>query len=261
MIGPKRLLEGDGTELERILLASGRAARPSSLAKWRTLVLFVLMGIGAMSRARAAAVLGAKARAWMVAQWLALGVGTAAVGWVAVQARVHSPRPPVSEIASTPGMPAASRSRVDPPWLEPSPSSLAVAESETPSPDTPVAPSNPEREPQVSVRPKRGAAVVSAPGVVERSTVGRSIASEIQELDRAREALASGEPRRAIERLDRYDRLFPKGALQQEGLRLRIEAVAANGERAAARSLARRFEALYPDSTQSERLKSLVKDP
>jgi hypothetical protein len=116
MIGPKRLLEGDGTELERILLASGRAARPSSPAKWRTLVLFVLMGIGAVSRARAAAVLGAKARAWMVAQWLALGVGTAAVGWVAVQTRVHSPRPPVTEIAS-PGMPAASKSRVDPPWL------------------------------------------------------------------------------------------------------------------------------------------------
>jgi hypothetical protein len=261
MIGPKRLLEGDGTELERTLLASGRAARPSSPGKWRTLVLFVLMGVGAMSKARAAAVLGAKARAWAIAQWLALGVGTAAVGWAAVQTRVHvSAHPLVSEVASIPGTPAASKSRALPPRLETSPSSLAVAESDSPSSDAPVASTSPEREPLVSLRPKRGAAVVPAPGG-ERSAGLPSIAAEIQELDRAREALAAGEPRRAIERLDRYDRLFPKGALQQEGLRLRIEAVAANGERAAARSLAQRFETLYPGSTQSERLKSLVKDP
>jgi outer membrane protein assembly factor BamD (BamD/ComL family) len=89
----------------------------------------------------------------------------------------------------------------------------------------------------------------------------RSIASEVDELDRVREALGAGEPRRAIDRLVRYDRLFPQGTLREEALRLRIEAAVTAGERATARSLAQRFQALYPDSTHSERLKALVREP
>jgi hypothetical protein len=90
---------------------------------------------------------------------------------------------------------------------------------------------------------------------------GASLGGEIQELDRARGALAAGDAHGALGALDRYDRAFPKGALQQEALRLRVEALVAANDRAAARSLANRFRSLYPNSTYAKRLNSLVNEP
>jgi hypothetical protein len=241
MIHPKRLLEGDGTEIERLLLQSGRAARPNRRPKWRTGALFFLVGIGTFSKAQALALLGAKARAWTVAHWLALGVGASAAGWAAVHAQTDVV--PVAVIA------------VADPVDHRSPAALARDESPPvvaqplPAPLAPPAP-----------RARRSATSAMAPPVGE-PPAERSIANEIEELDRARAALATGEAKRAIDRLNRYDRLFPRGTLREEALRLRIEAVVTTGDRATARSLAQRFHALYPDSTHSDRLKALVKEP
>jgi hypothetical protein len=264
MIHPKRLLEGDGTELERLLLASGRAARPNPRAKWRTGILVFFMGIGTISKAQAVALLGAKARAWTVAQWLALGVGTGAAGWVAVHAKADVPPDPVMAVADPPlrRIPAAPISRDEPPSVLaqplPAPPLLNGVES---SASPPLVARTPVPAPPAVSRPKRSASLATASTVVEPSTAERSIASEIEELDRAREALGTSGPKRAIDRLNRYDRLFPQGTLREEALRLRIEAAVILGERATARSLAQRFQGLYPDSTHSERLKALVRDP
>jgi len=241
MIHPKRLLEGDGTEIERLLLKSGRAARPSRRTKWRTGALFFLMGIGTISKAQAVAVLGAKVRAWTIAHWLALGVGAGAAGWVAVHAKTDVAPVPVITVADPIDhrIPAAGSRDESPP---------VVAEP-LPAPLPPLAP-----------RARRSATSAMAPPV-GAPPAERSIANEIEELDRAREALGTGEAKRAIDRLNRYDRLFPRGTLREEALRLRIEAVVTTGDRATARSLAQRFQALYPDSTHSDRLKALVKEP
>ena len=254
MIHPKRLLEGEGTEMERLLLASGRAARPSPRAKWRTGILFVLVSIGTVSKAHAVALLGAKARAWTVAQWLALGVGTGAAGWVAVRANV--PPDPVAvvdpvarRVPAAPSLHHAQPRVVAPP--EPAPAPVNVEAAPRLEARTQV-----QAPPTVS-RSKRAAAIAAA----DAPAAERSIASEIDELDRARAALGGGEAKRAIDRLNRYDRTFPQGTLREEALRLRIEALVSNGERATARTLAQRFRALYPDSTHSERLKALVRDP
>ena len=255
MIHPKRLLDGEGTEMERLLLASGRAARPSTRAKWRTGILFVLVSIGTVSKAHAVALLGAKARAWTVAQWLALGVGTGAAGWVAVQANV--PPDPVAVVD-----PVARRVPAAPSLHHEQPRVVAAPEP-APLPANVI-----EAAPRLEVRtqvqaPPTGSRSkrAAAPAVVDAPAAERSIASEIDELDRARAALGTGEPRRAIDRLNRYDRSFPQGTLREEALRLRIEALVSNGERATARTLAQRFRALYPESAHSERLKALVRDP
>jgi hypothetical protein len=257
MIQPKRLLDGEGTDVERILLASGRAARPSARAKWRTGILFALVGIGTVSKAHAVALLGAKIRALTVAQWLALGASTGAAGWVAVHAKADVTHDPVIAMVdhAPRRVPAAPSVHVEAPRVAaPEPDALAARGVEAPA-------SNQARSsvqaPPTASRPKRSA----TPAVLDAPVTERSIASEVDELDRARAALGSGEPKRAIERLNRYDRSYPQGMLREEALRLRIEAMVSAGERASARSLAQRFQARYPDSTHSDRLKALVREP
>jgi hypothetical protein len=259
MIHPKRLLDGDGTELERLLLASGRAARPNKRAKWRTGIVFFLMGIGTVSKAHAVALLGAKVRAWTIAQWLALGVGTGAAGWLAVQAKADMPEPVVA-VAVTDARP-----RRIPHAPSPRDESLPIAPQAEPAPANVVERSSPiDARTAAPVSPavprtKRGS--LAAAKAAEPPVSERSIASEIDELDRARDALAAVEPKRALDRLSRYERQHPQGALREEALRLRIEALVSSGDRKTARAFALRFQALYPDSTHSERLKALVREP
>ena len=193
-----------------------------------------------------------KVRAWTVAQWLAIGVGTGAAGWVAVHAKADVPQDaPVAVVNRTPRrIPAAPSFHDAQPRVVPSPEPApALVEARMP-----VQASTPSRA-------KRGTPLAAAPAAVDAPVAERSIASEIEELDRARAALGAGESKRAIDRLNRYDRMFPQGTLRDEALRLRIEALVSNGERATARTLAQRFRGLYPDSPHTERLKALVRDP
>jgi hypothetical protein len=255
---PKRLLDGGGTELERLLLASGRAERPSSRAKWRTALLFFLVNVGVVSRVKGAAFLGSGARAWTFAHWfaLSLGVGAAALGAAHLRTAAGDR---VGTSQSPSKSPSLSASPLALALVEPSPSAISL-ESAAPPPAIPNINAPPSPLPSRS-HGSAGSRVVPASPSVEAPSAGTSIASEIRELEVARQALASGTPRPAIDRLDRYDRQFPKGALQQEALRLRIEAMQAAGDPSAARSLARKFRALYPDSAHSKRLKSLLSDP
>jgi hypothetical protein len=262
MIHPKRLLEGEGTEIERLLLKSGRAARPSRRAKWRTGALFFLMGIGTVSKAQAVALLGAKARAWTLAHWLALGVGASAAGWVAVHAKTDVAPAAAIAVADPAGhRPPTGRSRDESPLAvaEPLPAALSSNGVEAIAPPSPVPARLPVQALAGARAKQRAISMTGSP--LGEPPAERSIANEIEELDRAREALGTGEAKRAIDRLNRYDRLFPRGTLREEALRLRIEAVVTTGDRATARSLAQRFQALYPDSTHSDRLKALVREP
>ena len=183
MIDPKRLLEGEGTEIERLLLASGRAARPSRRGKWRTGILFALVSIGTVSKAHAVALLGAKARAWTVAQWLALGVGTGAAGWVAVHAKADiPPDPPVAIVAAAPRrIPAA------PSFHDAQP---RVVASPLPAPPAPLEARIPVQAPTPS-RAKRSTPLAAAPAG-DRCARCRAIDSERNRRARS----SSGGPRR-----------------------------------------------------------------
>jgi hypothetical protein len=273
MTDPKRLLDGGGTDLEQLLLASGRAARPKATARWKTeAALFFLAVVGVVGKAKSA-VPGSKLYAWSIVRYAAYGLGAGATAWSAAQVLAHRPSDPPAavEVAHVRPLPAPTRP-VDPPRTEVTPPDVLV---ELPSADpkgTRVSPAAPPdraalRAPRESSArsamatgsssssPQLSAALASEPAP------GASLGGEIQELDRARGALGAGDARGALGALDRYERAFPKGALQQEALRLRVEALVAANDRAAARSLAHRFRALYPNSTYAKRLNSLVNEP
>jgi hypothetical protein len=271
MSAPKRLLDGDGTELEKLLVASGRAARPKATARWKTEALFLLASFGLVANAKAALPLGAKAYAWALTRYLALGLGAGVTGWSV--AHVLSNGPSVTPAAVEVGHVAHRRAQgrtaetrpvetepaVEPqmaPSTEPTPIDReAPPQADRPAPRAPsgtrIARSNSAASPPAT--PSLPTSVDPAPG--------GTLAAEIQELDRARQALARGEPHAAIAALDRYGRAHSKGTLQQEALRLRIEALVAAGDRPAARALLDRFRSLYPSSPHAKRMNSLVNEP
>jgi outer membrane protein assembly factor BamD (BamD/ComL family) len=85
-----------------------------------------------------------------------------------------------------------------------------------------------------------------------------SLVLETEMLDSARRALSSGRADRASAELDAYERRFPKGALAEEALRLRIEAARRAGDVATAKRLAQAFSRRYPKSAYAKRLETLL---
>jgi hypothetical protein len=262
MSEPKRLLEGGGSELERLLLASGHAARPSRATRWKTEALVLIAGLGFASTARAVGPLAQKTYAGALARYLAIG----AFGGAAVWGVAHvATRPSANAVQDTPAaksvhaMPAMQPEAIAKGEVEGAPAPPAADLSSRDS----IEPSRAESTHGRGASRARGAAsVASRTGAGPNdSATAPSIGSEILELDRARASLAAGQARSAVSALDRYQQAFPKGALQQEALRLRIEALVGLGDRPAARTLTARFESLYPNSPHAKRLHSLVDAP
>jgi TolA-binding protein len=84
------------------------------------------------------------------------------------------------------------------------------------------------------------------------------LGQQVAALDRARDALASGNAAGALRLVDEYDRQFPRGALAQEATALRIEALVQQGNRDAAGRLAERFLDANPRSPHAARIRLLV---
>jgi len=85
-----------------------------------------------------------------------------------------------------------------------------------------------------------------------------SLAEQVQSLDRARVALASGNASAALAELSHYRAAWPSGVFLTEASVLEIEALSARGERALARERAAEFVAAHPDSPQADRLRALT---
>ena len=147
----------------------------------------------------------------------------------------------------------------------PSPAPLAEATASMRVEDLPVAP-----PPMVRPTDERGANVrvasaSSAPSSVT-STADRSAkvsaASSFQEqlalLEAARSALARGDSEGCLRTLDRYDERFRNGLFSDEIAVMRIEALAARGDRARARALGDAFLARSPDSAYASRVRSIL---
>jgi hypothetical protein len=75
-------------------------------------------------------------------------------------------------------------------------------------------------------------------------------------IERARRALSS-EPRRALSLAQEHQRRFPSGALALEREVIVVEALARSGQNAEARRRALAFEAKYPKSIHSPRIRAL----
>jgi hypothetical protein len=99
---------------------------------------------------------------------------------------------------------------------------------------------------------------VARPTSGSSGSSGSSLAEQVQSLDRARVALGSGDPSKALAEIGHYRQAWPQGVFLTEASVLEIEALASRGERSLAVSRAAAFVAAHPDSPQAERLRRLI---
>lgn len=225
MTEPKRWADEDATPLERSLLAAMRGERPGPRLSRR-----MRRAIGLGGTLVAVKLLGTGlAAAAIVASGIAL---TAALS-------NDEPPPPPSERA----VPARAPKQ---PVAPPPPSPSSAEESVPPSPPAPPARPAPRATPTRSSAPSAKADAESA------------LREEIRALDRARAALRSGAPKRALQELDAYGARFPRGTFRQEASVLRIEAIGASGAPERAAALARDFLRRHPESPHADRLARMV---
>jgi TolA-binding protein len=255
MNGPKRLLDDGATELGRAALRSALDEPPPDHLLERTLATVaasagILAASAGAAQAAAAATGASKAGVsswvWFLAKCLGAGVGGGAVVVAAVELAAPPPPPAptrgVESAALAAGTHAARGAFGAPAPAATEPSVVA------PPPEEPAA---------VEGQTARG----SAPGATapSASAPGRAgIAAEIALLDAARTAQTSGNHARALSLLDQYATEFPAGGLAAEAEVLRIDVLAARGDRAVAAERARRFLQRHPNSPHAERLRRIA---
>jgi hypothetical protein len=225
MTDPSRLLDGDATETERVLLEAGRCEQPGSDGVRKAATA---LGVAAVISTGASVATAGKAGTIALLQWVAIAL---AGGSGVVLGALWLGRSPTSAPEPSADPPAA---------VVPVPPAKAAV---PPAPIAPSASAAPMRYPP-PVRPP-------APVVV-------SLKDETALLDVARRALASGNPPGALAALDRYAREHPRGMLSEEATLLRIESLDQSGNRAAATQLARQFLASHPGSPHAKRLGTLL---
>jgi hypothetical protein len=89
---------------------------------------------------------------------------------------------------------------------------------------------------------------------------GDTLSQELVEIEAARSALRRGDASGALSRLQSYRREFPKGRLRAEATMLRIEALAASGDKAGATKLGKAVLARSPNGPYSRRIRSLIEE-
>jgi hypothetical protein len=227
---PERL-GGDCSKFEAELLAAGRA---DSMPERSGLAILAGLGLASPVAASSAIVAGSKL-AFMKGVFIVAGIG--ATGALAVWggSTLLQDRTPVAVSATRAVVPAA-------PVAAPAPEATPIETLlET---EAPVVVEDPAPAP-------RAAAVVSKVD---------TLPLELEAIDSARRALASGNAALASRLLDRYQARFPKPRLRAEATVLRVETLVARGDRSAATRLGKAFLSSNPKSPYARRVRSLIGD-
>jgi cell division septation protein DedD len=202
----KRLLEGDGSEVERGLLDALRVERPSPELEQRMRAAIGLAPISTIGTVapEPSAPTAAAVPATKTVGWGAIAAGSAAVaalvGGVLFLSDAGSPSDAPAPQAHP--VPVTAARPVDP---EPSPTPAVPAESLAAEPVLEPAPAKP--------RPQHVA------------PTSASLREEIRLIDSARVAVKKNEGTRALGILDQYARRFPSGTFREEARVLRAEAL------------------------------------
>jgi hypothetical protein len=233
-------------ELAALLAAERRAPSPPAARRARILArLRPIVDAGAGAGAPAAASTAALASKILVA---ALVAGAVGVGGAIGLAR----RPP-GETAAPPPAPAAAPA---PSTTAPERPPAAPTSQVTPPPVEPVRASprrRPPTPPTTTPATPTATAARAAPDLA-------SLRAEAAILERARGALAAGDPSAALATLAGAERAFPLGFLREEREALSIRALAAAGQRAAARARAAAFAREFPASIQAAAIADALHD-
>jgi hypothetical protein len=270
--GPDDSSESD---VERLLLRAGREPASSNarqralLAATGVMTASTLTTTGtAATTAVGKAAIGAKAASLASFKWIAIA-GLTSLGAMAGAVAVHVAReaasanvtPPLSERSEQPpsrSVNASSGTGSEPRLADSAPSSVPLAPPTVESAPTAHLPLVDEAP--VGVAPVAVVHPTSSVGA-PHSAAGSGAADEVATLDQARTVLGHGDPARALSILDEYARRFPRGALAPEAAVLRIEALVAAGDRAAATRAAQSFLRANPSSPYAQRIESLLLAP
>jgi hypothetical protein len=250
MNDPKRLLDSGADELEQELLASALADRGSDRALQSTLLAIGAgagAALGAATAAHAASTTGPTAFV-SVLKWLTIGATaglmvSGGADW-ANQRGARSPEPQAVALAAPP-----QAAPPQPAHAAPEPASeIAAGEPDTPPP-APAARSAPA--PTDGIVRALAPEAPSVAALPETETSSELLMREVQMLDRAKRSLARGDAAGALAALGEHARAFPRAALRPEADLLRMRALLASGDRAAALGIARRLVAQAPQSAHA----------
>lgn len=237
---PRRLADS-GARPSAQMIRAVRHVDASHLAKQRLLRragwLSLVSLLSSYSR-DAAAALSAKSIASLAGVGVAAGVA-AGVTTYALRAPPPSPSPSPTLFERPSTVEVAPLTSIPPPMAVLDEVSVEEPQGLGPEPAAPIA-------------PKAGQS---------RKAMEPLLGEEIKLFDSARSAVRNAQPGEALSRLDRYGQRFPNGRFSLEASALRIEALAALGKRAQARTLAQRFIERHPKSLLVERVRPYAAGP
>jgi len=228
---PERLV-GECSQFEAELLRAGKA---DAMPERSGVAILAGLGLAAPSVAASTAVVAGSKLAFLKGVFIVAGIG--ATGALAIWGgqRMVEDRTPVAV--------SPTRAVVTAPAVAPPPALKA----------TPI-----------EALPEAEAAVAAeAPAPVPRAVVPSKVDTlplELEAIDNARSALASGNAALASRLLDSYHARFPKPRLRAEATVLRVETLIARGDRAGAARLGRAFLTSNPKSPYARRVRSLIGD-
>jgi TolA-binding protein len=232
MSDPVRLLDQGADEFEASLLRAGQADAMSTGSRRQILAG---IGIGGLLTASTVATgVRAAAKGWFAKA--SLGAASALVIWAGVRA-THPSAPEAVVLA-----PAATHAR----RAAPAP----VVEPRVDPAPTPPAPA-------VTAEAVRTVSPSRAP-VAERGE--SSLTAELSAVEQARRAFLAHDYTQSLKLLDEYTRRFPKRQLASEATVLRIEALAARGDRDTAARIGRSFLQNHPNGPYAQRVRSVIGD-
>lgn len=226
----QRWLEGNEHPHARALLEAGRADQPPPDFSKR---LLVGLGIGS-AVAATTSVAAAKSSSGVVATWLLAGFVGGGIVAGGASALLPAPGAPAAAVARTPTATIPHQPHAAP----------ALAASD-------------ESEPESVVAPPVQTATPRAPVSAASSSAGQ-LGREVQLIDSARRALATGNTSLASTQLDEYRRIAITGVLDREARVLRIETLLRQGDRERAATLAKAYISELPNDPHSARLRSLL---
>jgi hypothetical protein len=264
MNSPHRLLESCAHPEARELLRAAIAERPRpSAMRAAALALGVGAGLSVTSAAgaatTAAVAVAAPSLALVVGKWVALGMFAGLT--LAGGANVLS-----SRIVTSRAAPSLARS--NPPPALPVVAKVAAvtqdsAASPPPADDVHAATPASRGAPALLPSPAAAATAQTEHDLPSSALVpdGRNLGREVAQIDAARQAVAAGNARAALNHLDDYAALDRTATLDREAQLLRVDALLLSGSKAAALSLAQAYLAQHPGDPHSARLRALVQAP
>ncbi len=265
----ERLIDSDPNDLERVLLEAGIHERPAPRLRGRVLGA---VGVGVATTAvttTATAALLSKLNALPVIVWFGggflSGVLTMGAGHVVgvFDGEAEERRPSTGAAVAAPAghavppreEPGAIRAPTATDTIEHEPPSSAAAATfdDVPSPRTGADRHSTTRR--------------ATPGRVEGQSTPLDrarprdpdrLAEEVRLLDNARRALETENAREALDALRAREKKFGAGVLGPEATALEVQALLADGRRAEAEAIGRRFLARSPNDPQSSRIRALL---